>query len=254
MSGERTIRVMVKGERACFTRPEMKAERVSYDVPTPGAMEGLLKSIYWKPAIRYVIDKIVVFRPVAFEGVRRNEVKSKVSLVTVKKQMEESREEGKNGQRSYADPSIYISNDRTQRASLILKDVRYGIEFHMEQTGLRNEREKQECNPQKKHEEEFLRRCRKGQSFRTPCLGCAEFPADVELAEQFDLSEAARANPGIRDLGFMLYKVRFRDQGHPLDDNWERGIYSDQAESVFYRPVMVDGVIDVEKYRKELRC
>ena len=73
------FKIIVSGEYACFTRPEMKVERVSYDVPTPGALEGMLKSIYWKPAIRYVIDKIIVFNQINFDNIRRNEVRSKIS-------------------------------------------------------------------------------------------------------------------------------------------------------------------------------
>lgn len=246
----RKIRVIVTGKRACFTRPEMKAERVSYDVPTPGAMEGLLKSIYWKPAIRYVIDKIVVFNPVVFESVRRNEVKSRVAFSKIKKQMKESAKGGD----ITADPCIYTGEDRTQRSSLILKNVKYGLEFHIEQTGLCNEREKMECDPQKKHEGEFIRRCKKGQNFRAPCLGCAEFPADVEWTEDFHYSEISSENKGERDLGYMLYRVNFRDHGHPQNDDWKKKIFSDEADSSFYRPWMVDGVIDVQKYRKEQRC
>ena len=82
------FKIMVSGDYACFTRPEMKVERVSYDVPTPGAIEGLLKSVYWKPAIRYVIDKIIVFNPISFVNIRRNEVKDKVSYREVKKTYE----------------------------------------------------------------------------------------------------------------------------------------------------------------------
>ena len=88
----RTIRVIIKGDRACFTRPEMKAERVSYDVPTPGALEGILKSIYWKPAMRYVIDKIVVFNPIRFETFTRNEVKSKIQMSKIKNQMQDAKD------------------------------------------------------------------------------------------------------------------------------------------------------------------
>ena len=93
------FKIIVEGDYACFTRPELKVERVSYDVPTPGALEGLLKSVYWKPAMRYEIDKIVVFEGIHFMNVRRNEVKDKVLLSTIKKQMN-----GKGG-----DPCIYTS-------------------------------------------------------------------------------------------------------------------------------------------------
>ena len=122
------FRIVAEGDYALFTRPEMKVERVSYDVPPPGALEGMLKSIYWKPAIRYEIDRIIVFNPINFTNVRRNEVKEKVSFQNVKGQM--------NG--NDKDPCIYTAEDRTQRASMILKDVCYGIEFHFEMTGLKS--------------------------------------------------------------------------------------------------------------------
>lgn len=251
------LRVIVEGDKACFTRPELKGERVSYDVPTPGALEGMLKSIYWKPAMCYVIDKIVVFNPITFMSVRRNEVKSKVSYKKMRKQMIESQKAYESdGIIIESDPRIYTNegDERTQRSSLILRNVRYGIQFHIELTGLRNEREIKEGNCQRKHEEEFLRRCRKGQFFRHPCLGCAEFPANIELVDEFDLTEVCEENRGTRDLGFMLYKVVFLDKGHPLNDDWEGGIYSDQAESVFFRPIMEDGVIDIERDRGTTVC
>lgn len=191
----KSIKVMITGGLACFTRPEMKAERVSYDVPTPGALEGLLKAIYWKPSMRYVIDKIVVFNPIEFISIRRNEVKSKVSFQKMKQQMNETKSAQTNPEKLIkTDPRIYTSADRTQRSSLVLKNVRYGVEFHIELTGLRNEREKEEGNPLIKHNEIFIRRCKKGQCFREPCLGCAEFPANVQLIDDFDLSQIGRAH------------------------------------------------------------
>ena len=98
----------------------MKVERVSYDVPPPGAIEGILKSIYWKPAIRYVIDKIIIFNPIEFMNVRRNEVKDKVLYSAVKNKMK-----GKD-----TDISIYTSQSRSQRAAMILKNVKYGVAIH----------------------------------------------------------------------------------------------------------------------------
>ena len=95
------FKIMVKGDYAAFNRPEMKVERVSYDVPTPRALEGLIKSVYWKPAIRYVIDKIIVFNPITFINVRRNEVKEKIKLQSVQKSM-------KNGT---GDATIYTKVD-----------------------------------------------------------------------------------------------------------------------------------------------
>ena len=81
------FKIIVEGDYACFTRPELKVERVSYDVPPPGALEGMLKSVYWKPAIRYVIDRIVVFHPIHFVNIRRNEVKDKVLYSAVRRRM-----------------------------------------------------------------------------------------------------------------------------------------------------------------------
>ena len=78
------FKIIVTGDYACFARPERKVERVSYDVPTPSALEGLIKSIYWKPAVRYEINKIVVFNPIEFTNIRRNEVKDKLLLSSVK--------------------------------------------------------------------------------------------------------------------------------------------------------------------------
>ena len=157
------FKIIVEGDYACFTRPELKVERVSYDVPTPGALEGMLKSIYWKPAIRYVIDRIIVFHDIDFINIRRNEVKNKVLFRTVKSQMN----------RKGGDPCIYTSENRSQRASMILKNVKYGIEFHFELTGVKSE---EETDAENKHYNIIKRRLEKGQWFRTPCLGCSEFP------------------------------------------------------------------------------
>lgn len=238
------FRIMVEGDYACFTRPELKVERVSYDVPTPGAMEGLLKSIYWKPAIRYVIDRIIVFQPIEFANIRRNEVKDKVLLSAVKKQMK-----GKG-----ADPCIYTSESRSQRAAMVLKNVKYGIEFHFEMTGERSDNEDED---EKKHFNIIKRRLEKGQCFRTPCLGCSEFPAKrIELVDEFDESLISEAviRMGDVDLGFMSYRVEFEDGGKPVNGDWENPKFSDKASTIYYRPHMVKGVIDVRKYREELRC
>lgn len=238
------FKVMVEGDYACFTRPEMKVERVSYDVPTPGALEGMLKSVYWKPAIRYVIDKIIVFRAIDFANIRRNEVKDKVLLSAMKSQM--------NGKG--ADPCIYTAESRSQRAAMVLKDVRYGVEFHFELTGIKNE---QEEDGENKHYNILKRRLEKGQWFRTPCLGCSEFPVRrMELVEEFDerlISKEILALGDV-DLGYMSYRVQFADKGRPLNNDWENPRFSDKGSTVYYRPHMVNGIIDVRKYKEELRC
>ena len=238
------FRIMIEGDYACFTRPELKVERVSYDVPTPGALEGLLKSIYWKPAIRYVIDKIIVFQPIEFANIRRNEVKEKVLLSAMKNKMK-----GKD-----VDPCIYTSESRSQRASMVLKNVKYGVEFHFEMTGLKSENEDED---EKKHFNIIKRRLERGQCFRTPCLGCSEFPVKrIDLVNEFDekLISGEIMRLGDVDLGLMSYRVEFEDGGKPVNGDWENPKFSDKAATMYYRPHMVNGIIDVKKYREELRC
>ena len=238
------FKIIVEGDYACFTRPELKVERVSYDVPLPGALEGMLKSIYWKPAIRYVIDRIIVFHPIDLMNIRRNEVKDKVLYSSVKNQM--------NGKG--ADPCIYTSESRSQRASMVLKNVRYGVAFHFELTGLRDE---EESDAENKHYNILKRRLEKGQCFRTPCLGCSEFPVKkIQIVDAFDeneISDQIKAMGDV-DLGFMSYRVSFADQGRPINGDWENPKFSDQASTIYYRPHMVNGVIDVERYREGLKC
>ncbi|MBR0384697.1 MAG: type I-C CRISPR-associated protein Cas5 [Eubacteriaceae bacterium] len=238
------LKVVVEGDYACFTRPELKVERVSYDVPTPGALEGLLKSVYWKPAFRYVIHKIVVFNPIDFINIRRNEVKNKVSYNSVKKLLK-----GEN-----ADPSIYTSEVRTQRSSMILKNVRYGIEFSLELTGLRCERE---TGGLAKHNNILINRLEKGQCFRMPCLGCSELSIrKIELVDDFDYSQISDkiVSLGDVDLGYMCYKVQFEDNGIPVNNDWENPVFSDKAKALFYRPHMINGIIDVNRYREAVLC
>ena len=240
----RGFKIVAEGDYALFTRPEMKLERVSYDVPPPGALEGMLKSVYWKPAIKYVIDRIIVFHPIEFVNIRRNEVKEKVSYQAVKSQMNH-----KGG-----DPSIITSEDRTQRAAMLLRNVKYGIEFHFELTGIRSEKDDEN---EKKHYNILKRRLEKGQYFRTPCFGCAEFPVRrMTLVEDFDLSEIDDAilAMGDCDLGFMSYRMAFEDNGQPINGDWEHPEFSDRATTEYYRPHMIGGVIDVAKYREGLKC
>lgn len=237
-----SFKIIVTGDYACYTRPEMKVERVSYDVPTPSALEGMLKAVYWKPAIRYVIDKIVVFNPIDFINIRRNEVKEKISMRNVKNQMSGGD----------ASPVLYASEQRTQRAGMLLKNVMYGIEFHFELTGICSERGEES---DEKHYNIILRRLRNGQAFHQPCLGCREFPVrTIKLVDEFDLSEVSHELKGSIDLGYMLYGMKFKDGGIPLNGDWENPKFSDSAEALFYRPNMVDGVIDVKKYREVLMC
>ena len=152
------IRLKVWGEYACFTRPEMKVERVSYDVMTPSAARGVLEAIYWKPAIQWVIDRIHVLNPIRFDNVRRNELGGKLAVGTVKKAMKDGR----------SPVEVFIEDDRQQRATMVLWDVAYVIDAHFDFSG-------SEDNNSAKHKEMFDRRAAKGQCFHRPYLGCRSF-------------------------------------------------------------------------------
>jgi CRISPR-associated protein Cas5d len=215
------IKLWVGGARACFTRPEMKAERVSYDVITPSAARGILEAIHWKPAIRWVVDKIHVLKPIRFESIRRNEVGSKISDRNATAAMTSGKLDGL---------VTYVDEDRQQRASTILRDVAYVIEAHFEMTGRAGDDDNEA-----KHLDTFRRRAARGQCFHQPCLGTREFVADFELVDGDAPTSALPADQRNKDLGWMLYDINFANDRLPM----------------FYRPVMADGVIDVAKYRPE---
>lgn len=221
------IKILIEGDYALFSRPEMKVERVSYDVPTPSALAGLISNIYWHPGVKYIIDTIHVLKPVHFVNIRRNEVSEKLLPSVVKKQMD-----GLTG-----DISIYTKECISQRASLLLKDVLYGVEAHFELTDEKNEK----LTPEKCYNI-LLRRLRKGQHFAQPCLGCREFPARVTLIDEIPQSPLQ----GDIDLGYMLYDLQYK--------KGKDGKSLDSAEPRFYRPCMVNGVINVAKYAGELLC
>lgn len=208
------IKLKVWGKYALFTRPEMKVERVSYDVMTPSAARGIIEAIYWKPAIRWKIDRIQVCRKISFTNVRRNEVGCKISARNVRTVMEGAKKP------LYIDTSSAIQ----QRASLLLQDVCYVIEAHFEMTQQAGERDTPE-----KHYAIAARRMRNGQCYHMPCFGCREFPAHFRLVEE-DEPEP----PGIaesRDLGYMLYDM---DYSNPQN-----------IQPVFFRARMENGVIDL---------
>ena len=207
------IKLLVTGEYACFTRPEMKAERVSYDVMTPSAARGVLEAIHWKPALRWVIDAIHVLRPVRFDSVRRNEVEGKLGTTTISSAMKKS-----------TPLQLLVEDNRQQRATLLLRDVAYVIEAHFELTDRAGEGD----NPGK-HLDIFNRRARNGQCFHQPYLGCREFAAGFSLIEP-DAPIPASELKGEQDLGWMLYDIDFKDNFTPL----------------FYRPTIRDGIIDVQ--------
>ena len=172
----------VAGDYACFTRPEMKVERVSYDVITPSAARGIFTAIFWKPAIRWRITRIEVLNPIRWTSVRRNEVSAVAS----------ARSGG-----------ILVEDVRQQRAGLILRDVRYRLwaEFDVLSAG----------EDSAKYAAMFDRRASNGQYFMHPYLGCREFSCrEIRLVKHPE-SESAKPIQDSRDLGFMLYDMDYSD-------------------------------------------
>ncbi|MFW6039389.1 MAG: type I-C CRISPR-associated protein Cas5c, partial [bacterium] len=190
------IKLHVWGEYALFTRPEMKVERVSYDAITPSAARGILEAIYWKPEIRWVIDRLHVLKPIRFTSLRRNEVASKIPAGAVRSAMRSG-----NGDLALC---VDDGNERQQRAATILRDVGYVIEAHFEIV-------KGENNPGK-HLDQFNRRARAGQCFHRPYLGTREFNAHFALVELPDDPMPPCELPAEqrdRDLGYMLYDIQY---------------------------------------------
>lgn len=206
------IAIRVSGDYALFTRPEMKVERVSYDVMTPSAARGLIEAIYWKPAIRWVIDKIHVLNEIKFTNIRRNEVSNKISTSTATQIMKGAKK------------PFYLSatDDRQQRAAMVLKNVDYVIEAHFEMTDEAGAEDTVE-----KHYNIALRRLRKGQHYHAPYLGTREFGAKVELLENGNRPTSALS--GVQNLGWILYDLDFSD---PKD-----------IRPKFFNAIMQDGVI-----------
>lgn len=215
------IALHVWGDFGCFTRPEMKVERVSYDVMTPSAARGILDAIHWKPAIAWTIDRIHVLKPIRFQTFRRNEVGSKIPAQKARTAINRDTLEGL---------GLAVDGDRQQRATIALRDVAYVIEAHFDLTGRANG----EDTPGK-HREMFTRRAGKGQCFHQPCLGCREFTANFELVEGAMPRHALPPDQANRDLGWMLYDIDFKN------DN----------RAKFFRARLEDGVLDLTKARRE---
>lgn len=213
----RGVRLHVWGPHACFTRPEMKVERVSYDVMTPSAARGILEAIHWKPAILWVVDRIQVLKPIRFQSFRRNEVSAKASTSLAAAAMRAGQTKGL---------GIVVEEARQQRAATLLVDVAYVIEAHFDLTP----RATAEDTPAK-HIAMFNRRAAAGQCFHRPCLGTREFTADFALlAEDAPMPESSLpAHQRDQDLGWML---------HDID-------HAAGASSRFFRARLVNGVLDV---------
>jgi CRISPR-associated protein Cas5d len=210
----------VSGDLACFTRPEMKVERVSYDIITPSAVRAIFESILWKPAISWHPEKVEVLAPVRWTTIRRNEVGGKLSSANVKSAM----------QRGSGNIALYVEEERQQRASLLLRDVRYRITASFSMTGRAGAEENS-----KKFGEMFARRAAKGQCINQPYLGCREFACDFRLVETGGDSPALPDElRGDRELGWMLYDFDFRDAASP--------------QPRFFQAHMIDGVVNIPRW------
>ena len=209
-----SVKIEVWGDYACFSRPEMKVERVSYDVMTPSAARGILEAIYWHPGLVWRIDRIRVLAPIRFTNIRRNEVKDKISASNVRTVMNRGKGE------------LYLATPQSiqQRAAMILRDVHYVIEAHFDMT----DRAAPTDNPGK-FKDIVKRRAQKGQFYQQPYFGTREFPANFKLCES--IPECPAELLGERDLGWMLLDMDYSD----LSD----------IKPMFFRGVLKDGVLEV---------
>ena len=189
------IQVEVWGDYALFTRPELKVERVSYDVITPSAARGLIEAVYWHPGLRWHIDRVHVMNPIAFTNIRRNEVKDKITASNVRAAMT-------GGDKPLA---VYTGESIQQRASMVLTDVRYVIDAHFTLTD--------KASPTD-NEGKFIdiarRRLERGQCYHQPCFGCREFPAHFRAWPGGPVPTIPESRP----LGLMLYDM---DYSNPRD-------------------------------------
>jgi CRISPR-associated protein Cas5d len=213
----------VNGDFACFTRPEMKAERVSYDIITPSAARAVFESVLWKPAISWHVESIEVLSPIRWTTIRRNEVGSKVSAANVKSAM----------QRGVGVVALYVEEERQQRASLLLRDVRYRLTASFSMTAKAGAEE----NP-RKFAGMFERRAANGQCINQPYLGCREFACDFRLVDpRAEPAEIPEEFHGAKDLGWMLYDLDFSNAADP--------------QPRFFHAHMKDGVVKVPAWESE---
>lgn len=232
----------VSGDFACFTRPEMKVERVSYDVMTPSAARAIFEAILWKPAIRWQVSRIEVLNPIKWINLRRNEVGCVASTRNIETAMKLG-----TGQLG-----INVEDERQQRAGLFLRDVKYRIHAHFElrdpsfhkpnyphlSKRLVNSDEDlpdNESDTIVKFMSMFERRVAKGQCVNQPYLGCREFAANFHLVDPIAMSPEPAAET--RDLGWMLYDLDYSDAAVPRPR--------------FFRAQLVKGALEVPAWESE---
>ena len=212
------IQLEVWGAYALFSRPELKVERVSYDVPTPSAARGIVESVYYHPGLRWVIDRIHVLNPIRFVSIRRNEVTDKISGRNVRQAAQGG------GQPLY----LVTSQKIVQRSSLLLQDVHYVIEAHFEMT----DKAAPSDNPGK-FQDIVTRRMERGQCFHTPYFGCREFPVSFRRWPGGPIPSIDET----RDLGLMLYDFDYSDPAAIIPTYFrarlEHGVLNTQNCEVF---------------------
>ena len=208
----------VSGSFACFTRPEMKVERVSYDVMTPSSARSIFEAILWKPAIRWRVHRIEVLKPIRWINLRRNEVSAVVSTRNVQQAMTAG--SGTLG--------LYIEDERQQRAGYFLRDVAYRIHAELSLVPGRSP------DPLAKYTDMFARRARKGQCVNQPYLGCREFSAAFELVTTDTPATTPIAES--RALGWMLHDLDFTDPSDP--------------QPRFFNAALVNGVVNVPPFEE----
>lgn len=213
-----SARLEVWGDYACFSRPETKTERYSYDVMTPSAARGILEAIYWHPGLRWRIDSITVMNPIRFTTVRRNEVSAVMSADTMRSAILSGK----------PSPVIYTSEKIQQRAATVLRDVHYVIEAHFDITPAASTGDTPE-----KFISMFNRRASKGQCFHEPYFGCREFPLNFKLWKSEDAPQGFET--GQRDLGLMLYDMDYSNM--------------EDIKPMFFRATLQDGVLNTEHVR-----
>lgn len=216
----RTYCLEVSGDFACFTRPEMKVERVSYDVMTPSSARAVFESILWKPAIRWHVEKIEVLKPIRWVSIRRNEVGTVVSVRNAQEAMN----------KGSGNLAVNIEDERQQRAGLFLRDVAYRIHAQFELLANAGEN-----NTPGKFLDMFERRAEKGQCVNQPYLGCREFACDFQLVDTAHPQPAAIAET--RDLGWMLHDMDYASAAGP--------------QPRFFRAQLENGVLRVPAWDSE---
>ena len=214
-----SVSVEVWGDYACFSRPEMKVERVSYDVMTPSAARGILEAIYWHPGMRWIVDRIRVCAPIRFTNIRRNEVKDTVSARKARTAMETGE-------------CVYLATPESiqQRAAMVLRDVHYVIEAHFVITPKAAAGD----NPGK-FQDIMRRRLEKGQCYHQPCLGVREFPAHFRPCSEYP--PCPEELLGVRDLGWMLLDLDYSDP--------------ENITPHFFRGTLRDGILEVPPMKDE---